>query len=85
MNTLVRMHFDSDDPSRYLDRLLESGYRLDECRFLQAQLTPSSPQRERLVDSAKNHVSQILTTFAQSSEKWTKQFETLQANIIELQ
>lgn len=80
-NTLVRMHFDSEDKSRYFDRVLRSGLRLNECRILQAQATSSNEHRKRLLTDADKHLGQLLTTFAQSSDEWTAKLQSLRARI----
>ncbi len=80
-NTLARMHFDSEDKTRYLDRLLLSGFYLNESRMLQAQGTTSGDQRRRLLDDSKKHLRQLITTFAQSSDQWLSKLQTLQSKI----
>lgn len=77
-NSLARMHLDSDDKSRYLDRLLESGYYLNESRILQAQKMPPGGPRSQLLDVARKHIRQLVTTFGQSSAEWTEKLESLQ-------
>jgi hypothetical protein len=76
--TLVRMHYDSEDKSRYLDRLLESGFHLNESRILQAQLSKTPGRRTQLLDDSRKHIRQLMATFALSSEEWTAKLESLQ-------
>ncbi|QEG02239.1 hypothetical protein Mal15_63250 [Stieleria maiorica] len=77
-NTLARMHFDNDDKTRYLDRLLLAGFHLNESRLLQARATTSPDEQRRLVEDSKLHLRQLIATFAQSSDKWTTKLQTLQ-------
>ncbi|MCA9139806.1 MAG: hypothetical protein KDB00_23700, partial [Planctomycetales bacterium] len=77
-NNLARMHLDSDDKSRYLDRLLESGYYLNESRILQAEAMPPGDQRDQLLDVARKHIRQLVATFGQSSKQWTEKLQSLQ-------
>ncbi|WP_182865427.1 hypothetical protein [Stieleria mannarensis] len=78
---LARMHFDSDDKTRYLDRLLLAGFHLNETRILQARATTSPDERRRLLDDSKRHLRQLIATFAHSSDKWTTKLQTLEAMI----
>ncbi|QDV84837.1 hypothetical protein [Planctomycetes bacterium TBK1r] len=80
-NTLARMHFDSEDKTRYLDRLLSSGFHLNESRILQARATPPGDQRRRLLDDSKKHLRQLIATFAQSSDEWMDKLQTLETMI----
>ncbi|PAY21332.1 hypothetical protein CKO51_01770 [Rhodopirellula sp. SM50] len=84
-NTLARMHFDSEDKTRYLDRLLLSGFHLNESRILQARSTTSPDERQRLLQMSKKHLRQLIVTFAQSSEDWMKKLQTLQAMIDQIE
>ncbi|QDV40784.1 hypothetical protein Enr13x_06200 [Stieleria neptunia] len=80
-HTLARMHFDSDDKTRYLDRLLLSGFQLNESRILQARSTTFPDERQRLLQMSKKHLRQLIATFAQSSEQWRRKLQSLQTMI----
>lgn len=77
--TLARLHLDSEDKARSLERLLESGYGLNEIRLLQARSTDTESERSRLLAQADKNLGQLLTTYATTPSDWTKKLRSLQS------
>ncbi|MEL6106269.1 MAG: hypothetical protein AAFU85_09535, partial [Planctomycetota bacterium] len=76
-NTLVDLHYESDEKTLYLDRLLRCGYELNQNRIRQAAATDSLFEKTQLRKAAQKHLNQLLVTFARSSEKWASRLEEL--------
>ena len=77
--TLARLHLDSEDKARSLERLLESGYGLNEIRILQARSTDTQSERSRLLAQADKNLGQLLTTYATTPSDWTEKLRSLQS------
>ncbi|TWU03004.1 hypothetical protein [Stieleria varia] len=79
--TINRMHLESDDGTRYFERLMESGFELNQARIDQARATSSEEDRQRLLDTTRSHLRRMITTLATSSPSWTKKLKALEASL----
>lgn len=80
-NTLVKLHYESDDKTLYLDRLLRCGYEVNRNRLRQAAVTDSLFEKTQLRKAAEKHINQLLVTFARSSDEWTSKLGQLRRSI----
>ncbi|MEO1527626.1 MAG: hypothetical protein AAFX06_19525 [Planctomycetota bacterium] len=77
-NTLVLLHYDSENKTIYLDRLLRCGYELNRNRLRQADATNSLFEKTQLRKTVEKNTRQLLTTFAAESNDWKPKLESLQ-------